>query len=362
MIFPEGRIANGKKLIQFKHGAFLPGHPVVPILLRYPSRHFSVPWTGDNRGAMWYLRMMTQFVNHCELEVLDVHASAESDPEGFAQEVRQVMADKLEVGTTEHSYDDALLYRTALEKRVKPDFEVKALRSLLDLDVKDLKAFLTRFHRYDANGDGLIDRAEFDAVLQDLNPLQSHRRRDRTAGDRIFGFFDTDGSGRIEYREFVQCLALFSGKCSDKDRALIAFLMLDHDGVGWIWNERLRDILGDLSSRLPAVAPSTPGADARTDARKASLQKSATVALEKQLLSSAGAGALKKLDFEEFYKIVESKPDVLRFILKRAWKPFARGHPTRPGDIEDRPGDSYGSDGFACADVRLPITFNGALS
>ena len=37
LIFPEGTTTNGKALISFKPGAFIPSMPVQPVLIRYPD-------------------------------------------------------------------------------------------------------------------------------------------------------------------------------------------------------------------------------------------------------------------------------------------------------------------------------------
>ena len=45
LIFPEGSTSNRKALMSFKLGAFYPGKPVQPVLLRYPNKIDTVTWT-----------------------------------------------------------------------------------------------------------------------------------------------------------------------------------------------------------------------------------------------------------------------------------------------------------------------------
>ena len=45
LIFPEGSTSNRKALMSFKLGAFYPGKPVQPVLVRYPNRIDTVTWT-----------------------------------------------------------------------------------------------------------------------------------------------------------------------------------------------------------------------------------------------------------------------------------------------------------------------------
>ncbi|XP_014668962.1 PREDICTED: lysophosphatidylcholine acyltransferase 2-like [Priapulus caudatus] len=46
-IFPEGTCTNRSCLISFKPGAFYPGVPVQPVLIRYQNRLDTVTWTWD---------------------------------------------------------------------------------------------------------------------------------------------------------------------------------------------------------------------------------------------------------------------------------------------------------------------------
>lgn len=64
MIFPEATTTNGKLLVSFKAGAFTPGYPVQPILIRYPHVHVDPCWVAEGPVVYWLLfRLMTQFHN-----------------------------------------------------------------------------------------------------------------------------------------------------------------------------------------------------------------------------------------------------------------------------------------------------------
>ena len=45
ILSPEGTTSNGKALLPFKPGAFYPGKPIQPILIRYPNNINTVTWT-----------------------------------------------------------------------------------------------------------------------------------------------------------------------------------------------------------------------------------------------------------------------------------------------------------------------------
>jgi len=51
LIFPEGTCSNRTALIQFKAGAFVPGVPVQPVIIRYPNRLDAATWTFDSPSA-----------------------------------------------------------------------------------------------------------------------------------------------------------------------------------------------------------------------------------------------------------------------------------------------------------------------
>ena len=45
ILSPEGTTSNGKALLYFKPGAFYPGKPIQPILIRYPNHINTITWT-----------------------------------------------------------------------------------------------------------------------------------------------------------------------------------------------------------------------------------------------------------------------------------------------------------------------------
>uniref|UniRef100_A0A8C4ZKD2 Lysophosphatidylcholine acyltransferase 1 n=1 Tax=Gadus morhua TaxID=8049 RepID=A0A8C4ZKD2_GADMO len=95
MIFPEGTCTNRSGVIRFKPGAFIPGLPVQPVVLRYPNKLDTVTWTWQGPGAakIFWLTLC-QLHNSIEIEYLPVYTPSEeekSDPALFANNVRQVM-------------------------------------------------------------------------------------------------------------------------------------------------------------------------------------------------------------------------------------------------------------------------------
>lgn len=44
LLFPEGTTTNGRILMSFQLGAFIPGYPIQPVIVRYPHVHFDQSW------------------------------------------------------------------------------------------------------------------------------------------------------------------------------------------------------------------------------------------------------------------------------------------------------------------------------
>ena len=92
MIAPEGANSNGHALLKFKTGAFVHKRPILPIIIRYPHKYANPAWTiTDIRLTMW--RLLTQFTNYCEIDLLPLIYPADDDtPATFAERVRAQMS------------------------------------------------------------------------------------------------------------------------------------------------------------------------------------------------------------------------------------------------------------------------------
>lgn len=103
-IFPEGTNTNRKSLVQFKRGAFNPGTPVQPVLVRYPGYDDldAITWTFRQSHSylfsVWLL--LTRPINRLEVEFLPVYKPGKEereDPDLFARNVQILMAKELEI-------------------------------------------------------------------------------------------------------------------------------------------------------------------------------------------------------------------------------------------------------------------------
>jgi len=313
MIFPEGTTTNGDVLIQFKLGAFSTGQPVVPVCLRYGWKHYNPGWVGKNSnlGAA-ILRTMLQFANYCDIDILDVYVPCEEekqDPKLYANNVRKKMAFHLRVPFTEHSYDDAFL---AAESKalMGTDFEAAASKGLYKFTYEDLKMLLKSFEQFDQSRSGAISKADFLKAFQSsaLSTGASEQNFDREIAsvEHLFTFFDQDDSGHIEYREFVQAVALLSTTCHGVSRAKLAFLLYDVKGTGKVQRGLLRKAIDD------AVAHSDQDDDDGCQSPGRNLLYG------KAPRGAAGGADEEEIGFQEFSEMVESQPEILEVALGMA--------------------------------------------
>jgi lysophosphatidylcholine acyltransferase/lyso-PAF acetyltransferase len=94
VVFPEGTTSNGRYLLHFHKGAFVPGTPVKPVVMTFPHTQFNPSWESV-RAPYHIWRFLTQFVNYCELQMLPVYtpsAQEQADPALYANNVRKVMS------------------------------------------------------------------------------------------------------------------------------------------------------------------------------------------------------------------------------------------------------------------------------
>jgi 1-acyl-sn-glycerol-3-phosphate acyltransferase len=94
LIFPEGTFTNGDSLIQFKSGAFAPGHPVTPIVFTYPEyRPF---WNREESGfGMQLFRMLSRVRTPVTMEFLPTYHPSDAeraDARLYAENVRKTIA------------------------------------------------------------------------------------------------------------------------------------------------------------------------------------------------------------------------------------------------------------------------------
>ncbi|CAN1188913.1 Lysophospholipid acyltransferase LPEAT2 [Linum perenne] len=89
LLFPEGTTSNGRALLSFQLGAFIPNYAIQPVIVRYPHVHFDQSW-GNISLVMLMFRMFTQFHNFFEVEYLPIVSpldNCKENPVHFAKRV-----------------------------------------------------------------------------------------------------------------------------------------------------------------------------------------------------------------------------------------------------------------------------------
>ncbi|EDW65238.2 lysophosphatidylcholine acyltransferase [Drosophila virilis] len=218
VIFSEGTCTNRTALIKFKPGAFYPGVPVQPVLLRYPNKYDTFTWTWDGPGVLRLLWLtMTQFYNRCEIEYLPVYTPSPAevaDANLYANNVREVMAKALGVPTSDYSFEDVIVMSRAREMKIPfPGDIVEIERTLDTLDLLDSQRDMELCEMYlKLTNTDKLDIITFAELLQvDLKNPNLHK---------LFALLDHRRKGTVSLKSFLLC-SLF---CKLKNSDVITFL------------------------------------------------------------------------------------------------------------------------------------------
>lgn len=241
LIFPEGTCTNRTCLISFKPGAFIPGVPVQPVCLKYPNKLDTITWTWEGPGAFTLLWLtLCQINTHLEIEFLPVYNPSQEEkdnPKLYANNVRAVMARALGVPVTDHTYDDCRLMLAARKLNLPMEagiVEFQKLRSKLGISLDKLSDMLEKFSHIDLSGKGNITVEEFSKYLQ--VPVSESLKQ-------VYDMYDRDGSGSIDFREFVIGLSLIATPANTDSTISLAFQIFDPENQGHITRESLNVIL-----------------------------------------------------------------------------------------------------------------------
>jgi lysophosphatidylcholine acyltransferase / lyso-PAF acetyltransferase len=113
VFFPEGTCSNRRALCQFKVGAFKPGIPIQPILVKYNQYGGpdTLSWTWDGPPALQSIYLtLCRFSTGLKLVKLPVYYPSpeeQDDPELYANNVSELMAKQLKIPCLSYSFDDS---------------------------------------------------------------------------------------------------------------------------------------------------------------------------------------------------------------------------------------------------------------
>ncbi|XP_053449361.1 lysophosphatidylcholine acyltransferase 1 [Nycticebus coucang] len=241
MIFPEGTCTNRTCLITFKPGAFIPGVPVQPVVLRYPNKLDTITWTWQGPGAFKILWLtLCQFHNQVEIEFLPVYTPSEEEkrsPALYASNVRRIMAEALGISVTDYTFEDCQLALAEGQLRLPADtclLEFARLVRGLGLKPEKLEKDLDKYSEsVKIMREEKIGVSEFAAYLE--VPVSD-------VLEDMFSLFD-EGNGWMDLREYVVALSVVCRPAKTLDTIQLAFKMYGSQEDGSIGE-------GDLSSIL----------------------------------------------------------------------------------------------------------------
>ncbi|KAJ7338378.1 hypothetical protein JRQ81_011664 [Phrynocephalus forsythii] len=241
MIFPEGTCTNRSCLITFKPGAFIPGVPVQPVILRYPNKQDTITWTWQGPGALKILWLtLCQFHNFVEIEFLPVYIPSEEErrnPSLYANNVRHIMAKALGVSVTDYTFEDCQLALAEGQLRLPSNtclLEFAKLVRSLGLKPENLEKELEDYSisakRMKGKQIGLKEFAEYLEV-----PVSD-------TFENMFALFNEKEDGLIDVREYVIALSVVCRPSKTLQTIQLAFKMYQSE-CGALTEEDLTCIL-----------------------------------------------------------------------------------------------------------------------
>ncbi|KAL9258727.1 Lysophospholipid acyltransferase LPEAT2-like protein [Drosera capensis] len=231
LLFPEGTTTNGRALLSFQLGAFLPGYPIQPVTVHYPFVHFDQSWGNISLPKLMF-RMLTQFHNFMEVEYLPVIRPLENQEESangyaniYAGRTGYAIASALNIVQTSYSYGDMILLTKAAQiKQVNPSkfmvemAKVESIFAFLDVEKNGqitFKQFLygslyvlkhpsfrraceVAFSKTSAARESYISEQEQfgDLVRLAISDMSANEISD------LFHLFDHDGDGKVRKGTF----------------------------------------------------------------------------------------------------------------------------------------------------------------
>ncbi|GAB2244960.1 hypothetical protein Droror1_Dr00000453 [Drosera rotundifolia] len=204
LLFPEGTTTNGRALLSFQLGAFLPGYPIQPVTVHYPFVHFDQSWGNISLPKLMF-RMFTQFHNFMEVEYLPVIRPLENQEESenryaniYAERTGYAIASALNIVQTSYSYGDMiLLTKAAQRKQVNPSkfmVEMSKVESAYQITNREAVEFLDKFLSMNPDNSGSVRLPDFSRVL---------KLKTCDLSKKIFAFLDVEKNGRITFKQFL---------------------------------------------------------------------------------------------------------------------------------------------------------------
>uniref|UniRef100_A0A2K5DGA0 Lysophosphatidylcholine acyltransferase 1 n=1 Tax=Aotus nancymaae TaxID=37293 RepID=A0A2K5DGA0_AOTNA len=219
MIFPEGTCTNRTCLITFKPGAFIPGAPVQPVVLRYPNKLVSCVLLGPASRLEILWLTLCQFHNQVEIEVRSFQEENRL-PALFPPLLVTVLLEALGVSVTDYTFEDCQLALAEGQLRLPADtclLEFARLVRGLGLKPEKLEKDLDKYSASASVKAGeKVGVSEFAAFLG--VPVSDLL-------EDMFSLFDESGRGKVDLRECVVALSVVCRPARTLDTIQLAFKM-----------------------------------------------------------------------------------------------------------------------------------------
>ena len=113
------------------------------------------------------------------------------------------------------------------------------------LTEEQIAEYKEAFSLFDKDGDGTITTKELGTVMRSLgqNPTQAELKS-------MIHELDADGSGSIDFAEFLAVMARKTKEANSEDEMKEAFRVFDKDGNGFISAAELRQVMISLDEKL----------------------------------------------------------------------------------------------------------------
>ncbi|NXX43172.1 CALMS protein, partial [Tricholaema leucomelas] len=113
------------------------------------------------------------------------------------------------------------------------------------LSEEQIAEFKEAFSLFDRDGDGCITTKELGTVMRSLgqNPTEAELRG-------MVGELDADGSGTVDFPEFLSLMARKMRDTDSEEEIREAFRVFDKDGNGYISAAELRHVMTNLGEKL----------------------------------------------------------------------------------------------------------------
>ncbi|NXP50292.1 CALMS protein, partial [Heliornis fulica] len=113
------------------------------------------------------------------------------------------------------------------------------------LSEEKIAEFKEAFSLFDRDGDGSISTKELGTVMRSLgqNPTEAELQD-------MVGEVDADGSGAVDFPEFLSLMARKMREADGEEEIREAFRVFDKDGNGYISAAELRHVMTNLGEKL----------------------------------------------------------------------------------------------------------------